>query len=226
MTSENIQVPPFPADYRASGILLHFTSLPSPYGIGDLGPSALSFIDRLGQAGQKWWQVLPLDPTGEGNSPYQSLSSFAGNELLISPDWLVQDGLLRRTDCAHPSFPSAEVDFESVTPYKRSLIKKAWKKFKRSANPELREGFEEFRNRQSHWLEDYALFRALRDKFLGAHYLEWPAELVKREPASLDRMRSELADEIDWVSFTQFLVNRQAERLKTYAHGKGLRLIR
>src|SRR5271154_7526969 len=107
--SENGQPPgliPFPANYRASGLLLHVTSLPGPYGIGDVGPAALSWIDYLRQAGQSWWQSLPLGPTGYGNSPYQSLSSFAGNELLISPDWLIEDGLLRASDCGDNSFSS------------------------------------------------------------------------------------------------------------------------
>ncbi len=225
MNSDNIQVPPLPPQYRASGILLHITSLPGPYGIGDFGLPALSFIDRLDQAGQRWWQVLPLDPTGEGNSPYQSLSSFAGNELLISPDWLREDGLLKRTDCAHPFFPPAVVEFDKVIPYKRSLIKNAWTKFKRGACADLRPEFEKFRNAQSHWLDDYALFHALRDNFGGAHYLEWPEELIEREPAALDRMRRELADQIDLVCFAQFLVARQAERLKAYAHAKGMGLI-
>src|SRR5213083_3411790 len=97
-------LPPFLSPYRAAGLLLHVTSLPSPSGIGDVGPGALSWIDRLDQAGQRWWQALPLGPTGYGNSPYQSLSSFAGNELLISPDWLIEDGLVRAADCAGCSF--------------------------------------------------------------------------------------------------------------------------
>src|SRR6266852_7992003 len=100
--------PPFPPDYRASGLLLHVTSLPSPYGVGDVGAAALAWIDRLDEAGQSWWQALPLGPTGYGNSPYQSLSSFAGNELLISPDWLIEDELLRVSDCEGRSF-SADV---------------------------------------------------------------------------------------------------------------------
>ena len=102
--SRPMSLPPFPAQYRASGVLLHVTSLPSPYGIGDVGPAAVEWIDQLHDAGQSWWQALPLGPTGYGNSPYQSLSSFAGNGLLISPDWLIEDGLLRASDCAPPSF--------------------------------------------------------------------------------------------------------------------------
>src|ERR1700761_204110 len=111
---EQRNFPPFPPDYRASGILLHVTSLPSPYGIGDIGPPAFFWVDRLHEAGQRWWQALPLGPTGYGNSPYQSLSSFAGNGLLISPDLLIEDGLLRPGDCEGPSFPATAVDYDGV----------------------------------------------------------------------------------------------------------------
>jgi 4-alpha-glucanotransferase len=110
-------VPPFRPEYRASGLLLHVTSLPSPYGIGDLGPTAFSWIDRLHDAGQGWWQALPLGPTGYGNSPYQSLSSFAGNGLVISRDCLISDGLLKASDCEN-RFPSEVVDYDSVIPFK------------------------------------------------------------------------------------------------------------
>src|SRR5262245_7501944 len=107
MSRDTVTLPPFPAEYRASGLLLHVTSLPSPYGIGDVGPAALSWIDRLHETGQSWWQALPLGPTGYGNSPYQSLSSFAGNGLLISPDWLIEDELLRASDCGATHFRAA-----------------------------------------------------------------------------------------------------------------------
>src|SRR5271170_2450966 len=120
-TGGQTNVPPLPAGYRASGLLLHVTSLPSPYGIGDLGASAFSWIDRLRDAGQGWWQALPLGPTGYGNSPYQSLSSFAGNALLISPDSLISDGLLQTSD-AQSDFSADTVDYDSVIPFKRRLL--------------------------------------------------------------------------------------------------------
>src|SRR5271170_7210559 len=120
-----VQGPPFPSGYRASGLLLHVTSLPSPYGIGDLGPSAFSWIDRLHDAGQRWWQSLPVGPTGYGNSPYQSLSSFAGNALLISPEALILDGLLQAHDC-EPHLASALVDYDSITASKQQLLERAW----------------------------------------------------------------------------------------------------
>ena len=121
MTGGTITIPLFPPAYRASGLLLHVTSLPSPYGIGDVGPSALAWIDRLQQAGQSWWQALPLGPTGYGNSPYQPLSSFAGNALVISPEWLIEDGLLRLSDCPPGAFPQHETDYNGVIPFKHPL---------------------------------------------------------------------------------------------------------
>lgn len=216
---------PFSPEYRASGILLHLTSLPSRYGIGDVGPTAFAWIDRLGEAGQGCWQMLPLGPTGYGNSPYQPLSSVAGNELVISPDWLVEDGLLRPADCEHPPFPESFVDYDAVATLKRRLLEKVWDNFGSGGRTDLRSAYEQFCHDQSHWLDDYALFRALKTKFENAHYLEWPAELVQREPEALGRVRRELAGPIAQACFTQFLLLRQIARLKAHARAKGLRLI-
>jgi len=218
-------VPPFPPDYRSSGVLLHVTSLPSPYGIGDVGPASLAWIDRLHEAGQTWWQALPLGPTGYGNSPYQSLSSFAGNGLLISPDSLIEDGLLRQSDCAGRSFPATSIDYQAVIPFKHQLLETAWDHFRAGARADLRPAYEQFCHEQAHWLEDYALFRALKARHQGAYYLEWPAELVRREPAALAQARRELAEPTDQVCWAQFLLFRQGARLKERAQGKGLRLI-
>ena len=216
---------PFPPDYRASGLLLHVTSLPSRYGIGDVGPAALAWIDRLRGAGQSWWQALPLGPTGYGNSPYQPLSSFAGNELLVSPDWLVEDGLLRKDECDRGNFPRDEIDYDAVMAYKRRLFKTAWANFAAAKHTRLRAGYEQFRNDQGHWLEDYALFRALKTRYNGAYFLDWPRDLVERVPSRLAEARDELSDTIDQVCFAQFLIFRQGERLKAYAHANGVRLI-
>src|SRR5271170_3209961 len=223
--------PPFPPEYRASGLLLHVTSLPSPYGVGDLGSSAFSWIDRLHDAGQRWWQALPLGPTGYGNSPYQPMSSFAGNELLISPASLISDGLIQTSD-AQSHFSADAVDYDSVIPFKQQLLETAWANFKgkqRSATDlretELASAYDEFCARQAHWLEDYALFRALKAKYRGAYYLEWPAELVRRSPSALAEARRELASQIDQVRFAQFLLFRQADQLKERAHAKGVSLI-
>ena len=225
MTSDRVCLPPFLPEYRGSGLLLHVTSLQSPYGIGDVGPAALSWIDRLHDAGQSWWQALPLGPTGYGNSPYQSLSSFAGNGLIISPDWLIEDELLKRSDIQAGSFPKTRIDYNAVIPFKHGLLEKAWANFSAGARPDLRPAYEQFRNDQADWLEDYALFRALKARFNDAYYLDWPGELVQRDPAAINRVRHELADEIGVVSFAQFLLFRQGERVKAHARSKGLRLI-
>jgi 4-alpha-glucanotransferase len=216
---------PLPTKHRASGLLLHVTSLPSPYGIGDVGPSAIEWIDRLHDTGQGWWQALPLGPTGYGDSPYQSLSSFAGNGLLISPDWLIEDGLLKRGDCAAGPFSSAAVDFDAVKRFKYALLETVWRSFRAGARPDLRPALDDFARDQAHWLDDYALFRALKARYGEVSYLEWPESLVRRVPAALDRARADLRDEIDQIRFAQFLLFRQGARLKAHARAKSVRLI-
>ena len=220
-----MSLPPFPPGYRASGLLLHVTSLPSPYGIGDVGPAAVAWVDRLHEAGQSWWQALPLGPTGYGDSPYQSLSSFAGNSLLISPDWLIEDGLLRDSDCAGFSFSATAVDFDAVTRFKYALLETAWRNFGAGASADLHPAFEHFSQEQAHWLDDYALFRALKGRYDGASYPEWPEDLVRRTPAALDQARRDLASHVNRVRFAQFLLFRQGARLKAHARAKGVRLI-
>jgi 4-alpha-glucanotransferase len=217
-------VPPFPSEYRASGLLLHVTSLFSPYGIGDLGPAAFSWVDCLHDAGQSWWQALPVGPIGYGNSPYQSLSSYAGNVLLISPGELIADGLLKAGDCEE-QYASDTVDYDCIVPFKNRLLEKAWTNFRAGERKDLKPAYDEFCARQANWLEDYALFRALRAKYRGAYYLEWPVELVQRRPESMAAARRELAPQIDLVRFAQFLLLRQADQLKEYAHSKGVNLI-
>jgi 4-alpha-glucanotransferase len=170
--SRLMRLPPFPPNYRASGLLLHVTSLPSPYGIGDVGPSAFAWIDRLHEAGQSWWQALPLGPTGYGNSPYQPLSSFAGNGLLVSPQSLIEDGLLPASGYHHYLFSVSTTDYDAVIPFKHQLLEAAWTNFKRGARPDLEVAFDEFRHAEAHWLEDYGLFRALKMKHNGAYYVE------------------------------------------------------
>jgi 4-alpha-glucanotransferase len=161
--SRAVRLIPFGPHYRASGVLLHVTSLSSPYGIGDLGPAAFAMVDRLQAAGQGWWQALPLGPTGYGNSPYQSLSSFAGNRLLISPDGLIEEGLLRASDCDEGRyFPRKAVDYQAVIPFKHKLFEIAWNTFRAMSRSTLRLEYDQFCVEQAHWLDDYALFRALK----------------------------------------------------------------
>jgi 4-alpha-glucanotransferase len=219
------KLPPFTADYRASGVLLHVTSLPSPYGIGDLGPSAFAWIDRLCEAGQTWWQALPAGPIGYANSPYQSLSSFAGNWLLISPARLIEDGLLSESYCEGKAFPPQTVDYDAVIRFKHRLLDIAWFSFVGGKQRDLGTAYETFCHDHARWLSDYALFRALKARYHGTYYLDWPIELVERRPSALVQARRELTREIDKVCFAQFLLFRQADQLKQYAHAKGVRLI-
>ena len=219
-------LPPFSAERRSSGVLLHVTSLPSLYGIGDVGPAAFSWVDRLHDAGQTWWQALPLGPTGLGNSPYASLSSFAGNGLLVSPDLLIEEGLLTARDCEQGrNFSKSAVDFDAVIAFKHRLLEQAWSNFSASPNPDLQSDFEQFSSEQAHWLDDYALFRALKAHYEGADFLDWPEELVRRDPFALERARRDLAVKINQSRFAQFLLFRQGDRLKDYAHERGIRLI-
>jgi 4-alpha-glucanotransferase len=214
---------PFLPGYRASGLLLHMTSLPSPYGIGDLGPAAYAWIDRLHESGQTWWQALPLGPTGYANSPYQCLSSFAGNGLLVHPGFLIEDGLLEAEECRAP-FASAAIDYDVVIPYKHRLLALAWSRFKRGARKDLIPAYDQFCRERAAWLEDYALFRALKVKY-PVSFLEWPADLRKRVPSALAEARRDLDELIDQVRLAQFLLSLQASRLKEYARAKGVRLI-
>jgi len=202
---------------------MHVTSLPSPYGIGDLGPAALAWVDRLHDAGQSWWQALPLGPTGYGNSPYSCLSSFAGNTLLVSPDLLIEDGLLSPTDCESGwLLRESTVDFEAVIAFKHGLLDQAWLNFDASERPELQADFERFCFEEAHWLDDYALFRALKSHLGGAHLLDWPQDLLRRSPSAMARMRRDLADHINESRFGQFLLSRQGNALKEYAHARGV----
>jgi 4-alpha-glucanotransferase len=219
-----VNIPPFPAGYRASGLLLHVTSLPSPYGIGDVGPSAFAWIDRLHDAGQGWWQALPLGPTGYGDSPYSCLSSFAGNGLLISPHFLIEDGLLRGQEC-EGDFSVNTIDYATVIPFKHRLLKTVWNRFRAGVREDLIPAYREFCDSRAAWLEDYSLYRALKATYRSASYLDWPKDLIYREPSALAQARRELASEIDRVRLAQFLLNRQARRLKEYARAQGVRLI-
>jgi 4-alpha-glucanotransferase len=183
-------------------------------------------LDRLHAAGQSWWQALPLGPTGYGNSPYQSLSSFAGNGLLVSPDLLIEEGLLDGSDCAEGrTFPKDTVDFDAVIAFKHRLLDRAWSKFSSSRQAALGSEFDRFCSEQAHWLDDYALFRALKAHYRGADFVDWPEELVKRNPAALARARLDLGGKIDQSRFAQFLLFRQGERLKGYARERGISLI-
>jgi 4-alpha-glucanotransferase len=211
---------------RSSGILLHPTSLPGPYGIGDFGPQAYKFIDFLAEANCKLWQVLPLGPTGYGDSPYQCFSAFAGNPYLISPDILIEEGLLSQADLAGmPNWDAARVDFGELYHWKPGLLDKAYARFKALPGGRLQQEFEVFCAGQAFWLEDFALFMALKDANGGCAWTEWPAAQRKRLPEALDMARADFADAITRQKFRQFLTYRQWNALRTYVHSKGIKII-
>jgi len=211
---------------RSSGILLHPTSLPGPFGIGDLGPEAFAFADFLAGSGQSLWQVLPLGPTGYGDSPYACYSAFAGNTLLISPEQLVQKGLLTKSDLlATRSDPTDRVDFHRVHELKDALLKKAYETYKRTTDTGLRSAFETFAQGYAGWLNDYALFRALKDAHGGSAWNEWEQSLVCREPLALARAREHLREEIEAQKYYQFLFFKQWFALKTYCNDHRIKLI-
>jgi 4-alpha-glucanotransferase len=210
---------------RSAGILLHPTSLPSRGGIGDLGPAAYDWVDALARARQSCWQVLPLGPTGYGDSPYQSLSAFAGNPNLISPELLVREGLLQPADLDGRDWPADYVDFGPVIASKTQLTARAWDTFQAGAGGVLRPLFEEFRNGQASWLDDFALFISLKEAHGGGSWLDWPENLVLRDPSTLRQARQDLAAAMELHRFRQFLFDRQWRALKVYAHRQGIRLI-
>ncbi len=210
---------------RSSGILLHPTSLPAPCGIGDLGPAAYAWLDALAQARQSWWQILPLGPTGYGDSPYQSFSAFAGNPNLLSPELLARDGLLNSTDFAGENWPAEQIDYERTSAYKADRTARAWENFQAGRGQSLRPAFEEFRRREAAWLDDFALFMAIKEAHGGVSWHDWPEELILRKPAALQQARRELAEAMQLHRFRQFLFARQWSALKDYARERHIRLI-
>ena len=212
-------------DTRLSGILVHPTSFPSPYGIGDLGAGAYAFIDFLKAANQKLWQVLPLGPTGYGDSPYQSFSSFAGNYYLLSPELLHKQGWLTQADLEDPSMDPKLVDYGPVIEYKMALLRKAYTTFKVQATLAEKELFVQFCGKHQAWLPDYALFMALKDMNGGRPWSEWPKTLATRDPVAMAEVRPKLADEINFIMFLQYEFFRQWGQLREYANDAGIKII-
>lgn len=209
---------------RSSGVLLHPTSLPGPFGVGDLGPVAHAWVEALAKAGQRWWQVLPVGPTGYGDSPYQSPSTFAGNPNLISPEVLAEWGLVTAADVAACEVPPGPANYEEVIPRKRQLLRQAWARFEAGAgDAELRAGFEAFR--RAAWLDDFAVFMAIKAAHADRPWWDWPAPLAKREPAALRAATERLAADIAAQRFSQFLFTRQWADLRSYAHELGVKII-
>ena len=210
---------------RSSGVLLHPTSLPGPYGIGELGPEAHGFADFLHDSGQRIWQVLPLGPTGYGDSPYQCFSAFAGNPLLVSLELLAQRGYLSPSDLKQrPDFPADHVNFGAVIAWKLPLLRTAFRAFERGTAAE-HEAFAAFCRKHAAWLDEFALFMALKDSH---HLIMWPLwerELALHEPAALERARHELGDEIECHKFIQFEFDRQWAALRAHCTSKNVHIM-
>jgi 4-alpha-glucanotransferase len=211
---------------RSSGILLHPTSLPGPYGIGDIGTTAHRWIDFLSAARCGLWQILPLGPTGYGDSPYQCFSSFAGNPFLISPDDLLRDDLLHPDDlCDRPSFPDDHVDFGAVIPWKLGLLDRSFIRYQHSHSAPLQAEMEEFRRKQSTWLEDFALFMALKEAHGGEPWHTWEKSLRIRQPEAISNARKLHEVAIQRQIYRQFIFFRQWLKLRDHAHDNHIQII-
>lgn len=208
---------------RASGILLPVASLPSKYGIGCFSKEAYAFIDKLVEAGQSYWQILPLSPTSYGDSPYQSFSSFAGNPYFIDPDALVEEGVLTEEECESFDFGSnpTQIDYEKQYRQRFLLLRLAYERSNIAQNPD----FIRFMEQNADWLEDYALFMAVKQRFDGAAWSEWAEDIKKRWSFALDYYRRECYFDIEFYKYLQFVFQKQWSRLKRYANEKGIRII-
>ena len=206
---------------RESGILMHITSLPGPYGIGTMGKNAYRFVDFLAAAGQRYWQILPLTPTGYGDSPYQSFSSCAGNHYLIDLDTLVEEGLLKQEEltCVVWSKEPGRVDYGNLYDHRAAVLKTAWSRFNAGAD------FEAFVAENENWLADYSLFMALKEEMGGKSWLQWPEALKCHREEALAEKREALKAEIDFQYFLQYQFDRQWKALRSYANEKGIRII-
>jgi len=211
---------------RRSGVLLHPTSLPGRFGIGDLGDAAYAFVDFLVAAQQTYWQILPMSPTGYGDSPYQGLSVFAGNPMLISPERLLTVGHLSEADLTDvPHFPTERVDFGWVIPWKTALLERAFARFRSHAPAAQHAAFASFCREQAFWLDDLALFMALKEHHNLRPWHEWDADLVMRRPEAMQHWRVLLAERIESHKYRQWQFYEQWLALKRYANQRGVRII-
>ncbi len=211
---------------RSSGILLHPTSLPGPYGIGDIGPQAHRWVDFLSRAGCRLWQILPLGPTGYGDSPYQCFSAFAGNPYLISPDLLVESGLLTQDDLeSMPPFDNERVDFGAVIPWKLRLLDQAFERFRQQGSTQMRDEYIQFQEQHSFWLDDFAIFMALKEYHGGGSWVSWPAELRDRVPEAIQEAKETLNESIRKHVFRQYIFYRQWTELRKHTKDKDMLII-
>ena len=206
---------------RESGILMHITSLPGPYGVGTMGKEAYRFVDFLKKAGQHYWQILPLTPTGYGDSPYQSCSTFAGNHYLIDLDMLIEEGLLEKPEVENRDWfwSETKTDYGRLYNNRLPVLRLAYDRFQGG------EDFDRFCRENSSWLPDFALFMALKGKLGGAAWYTWEDGLKKRDPGAIWNARQELKDEIRFYSFVQYIFDRQWTALRRYAHENGVKII-
>ena len=210
---------------RSSGVLLHPTSLPGGYGIGDLGPAALDFVDLLAAGKQRLWQVLPLGPTGYGDSPYQCFSAFAGNPLLISPDRLIDDGLLTAGDVGTMRRPPDTVDFPAVIAHREALWPRVLERFDASRATPTHERFDRFRLTQANWLNDYALFMAVKSAHGQAPWTSWAPDIARREPDAIARWTDRSAREIRQHQLIQFLFFEHWQRVRDACHARSIQIM-
>lgn len=211
---------------RRAGILLHPTSFPSRYGIGDLGNEAYRFIDFLASSGARLWQVLPLGPTGYGDSPYQAFSSFAGQPLIISPDKLIEMGLLTEADVSDvPNFDPHRIDYGPAIIYKFNLLRKAYEHFKQIQTGPIRDAYTDFCLKEQNWLQDYALFMATKDAHGGMVWTRWEQEIAFPTETSKEKWREKLIDDVEFYQFIQFIFFKQWDELKMYANAKDILII-
>lgn len=214
-----------PAGYRASGLLLHVTSLPGKFGVGDLGPEAFAWIDRLSDAGQSWWQILPVGPPGLGHSPYDPLSTFAGNLMLVSPAAMQIDGLVDDIDFGHHGFDDHQVAFDTVRHYKQTLLRHGFENFRKSEKSELRQSYQQFVETEQHWLDDFALFMAIKQNQDNEFFYNWPRELASRDSNALASVADRLTESIGFHKFCQWVFFKQWRALKDHASGKNIKLL-
>jgi len=211
---------------RKSGILLHISSLPSKFGVGDFGTEAYNFIDQLATSGIKIWQILPLGPNGPGNSPYQAYSAYAGDPIYVSPEKLVDWGLLSLEDLSDiPVFSSLETEFDKVTSWKLNIHKKSWRNFILKNDHSFKIEYESFLNEHNWWLSDYALYSACKNEFNGLSWNKWERKLLERDAETLNLYKWDLNHNYEFERFQQFLFFKQWFQLKNYANGKGIKIL-
>ncbi len=211
---------------RGSGVLLHITSLPGPHGIGSLGREAFSFVDWLVDAGQRFWEVLPINPIGYGNSPYSSPSAFAGAPTLLSLERLAEEGFLSPDEVPPgEGFSKDRATYPEAILIKREAVGKAWRRFRSEASERRRKDFADFQTEHSPWLENYSLYKAIKDHFQGAPWYEWPEEIAFRRPEAVKEWGEKMADRIDESKFAEFLFFRQWKKLRGYCNERGVKII-